>query len=78
MSRNDWMKDGLCQQTDPEAFFPEKGGSTKAKAICFRCPVQRECLAYAVADKSLVGIWGGTVERERARIRKYQQIRRAA
>jgi WhiB family redox-sensing transcriptional regulator len=30
-----WQADALCSQTDPEAFFPEKGGSTReAKKIC--------------------------------------------
>ena len=24
-----WQADALCAQTDPEAFFPEKGGSTR-------------------------------------------------
>lgn len=78
MSAN-WMKDGLCLQIGPDLFFPKKGDNTrKAKAVCSRCPVMDECLAYAVADRSLVGIWGGTVERERARIRKYQRLEEAA
>lgn len=24
----EWQEQALCAQTDPEAFFPEKGGST--------------------------------------------------
>ena len=29
-----WQEQALCAQTDPEAFFPEKGGSTReAKAL---------------------------------------------
>ncbi|MGN6299804.1 MAG: WhiB family transcriptional regulator, partial [Angustibacter sp.] len=24
-----WQERALCAQTDPEAFFPEKGGSTR-------------------------------------------------
>ena len=24
-----WQHKALCSQTDPEAFFPEKGGSTR-------------------------------------------------
>ena len=37
-----WQERALCAQTDPEAFFPEKGGSTReAKKICQRCPVRR-------------------------------------
>ena len=30
-----WQERALCAQTDPEAFFPEKGGSTReAKRVC--------------------------------------------
>ena len=32
-----WQERALCAQTDPEAFFPEKGGSTReAKRVCAR------------------------------------------
>ena len=35
-----WQEDSLCAQTDPEAFFPEKGGSTReAKKVCVGCKV---------------------------------------
>ncbi|MFM8926978.1 MAG: WhiB family transcriptional regulator, partial [Rhodoluna sp.] len=35
-----WQRDAICSQTDPEAFFPEKGGSTRdAKRICSGCDV---------------------------------------
>ena len=61
-----WQDDGLCAQADPEAFFPEKGGSTKrAKAICKRCPVTDQCLKYALDNDERFGIWGGKSERER-------------
>ena len=37
-----WQTDALCAQTDPEAFFPEKGGSTRdAKKVCGACNVAR-------------------------------------
>jgi len=33
-----WQERALCAQTDPEAFFPEKGGSTReAKRVCLSC-----------------------------------------
>ncbi|MDQ1708663.1 MAG: WhiB family transcriptional regulator, redox-sensing transcriptional regulator, partial [Frankiaceae bacterium] len=36
-----WQESALCAQTDPEAFFPEKGGSTReAKRICVGCDVR--------------------------------------
>jgi len=63
-----------CQQpgVDPEVFFPvgahrQVGGSDDldaevefAQAFCDRCPVQRACLRYALADRSVrYGVWGG-------------------
>lgn len=61
------IADGLCAQTDPEIFHPEKGGSTRdAKAICGRCPVLTECRDWAVATQQQHGVWGGTTRRERA------------
>ena len=66
-----WQTDALCAQTDPEAFFPEKGGSTRdAKRVCEACPVSGECLDYAMANDEKFGIWGGLSERERRRLRR--------
>ncbi|UAJ80578.1 WhiB family transcriptional regulator [Leifsonia sp. ZF2019] len=66
-----WQSDALCAQTDPEAFFPEKGGSTRdAKRICTSCEVRSQCLEYALANDERFGIWGGLSERERRKLRK--------
>jgi WhiB family redox-sensing transcriptional regulator len=67
----DWHERALCAQTDPEAFFPEKGGSTReAKKICVGCEVRAECLSYALANDERFGIWGGLSERERRRLKR--------
>ena len=67
----DWQERALCAETDPEAFFPEKGGSTReAKRICAGCEVRAECLEYALAQDERFGIWGGLSERERRRLRR--------
>ncbi|WP_442876088.1 WhiB family transcriptional regulator [Amycolatopsis sp. NBC_01480] len=67
----DWQERALCAQTDPEAFFPEKGGSTReAKRICLGCEVKDECLEYALAHDERFGIWGGLSERERRKLKK--------
>jgi WhiB family redox-sensing transcriptional regulator len=64
-----WQQDGLCRQTDAEVFFPEKGQSTRsAKAVCARCPVQAECLEWALEHDERFGIWGGLSERERRKL----------
>ena len=66
-----WQADSLCAQTDPEAFFPEKGGSTReAKRICSTCEVKSQCLEYALQNDERFGIWGGLSERERRKVRK--------
>ena len=64
-----WQELALCAQTDPEAFFPEKGGSTRdAKRICQRCEVKAACLADALGRREPYGIRGGLSERERRRL----------
>ncbi len=66
-----WMLEAKCLDADPEAFFPEKGGSTReAKRICATCPVRGECLDYALANDERFGIWGGLSERERRRAKR--------
>jgi len=71
-----WMADALCAQTDPEAFFPPKGGTVShAKKVCATCPVRAECLAWALETDERFGYWGGKTERER---RKLRQAREAA
>jgi len=67
-----WMDDGACVGADPDLFFPRRGDNdavTAAKAVCATCPVTSECLEYALAGQVKHGIWGGTSERERRRIR---------
>jgi WhiB family transcriptional regulator, redox-sensing transcriptional regulator len=66
-----WQERALCAQTDPEAFFPEKGGSTReAKKVCLSCDVRGDCLEYALAHDERFGIWGGLSERERRKLKK--------
>ena len=67
----EWQERALCAQTDPEAFFPEKGGSTReAKRVCMSCEVRVQCLDYALENDERFGIWGGLSERERRRVKK--------
>lgn len=70
MTDLDWMLDGLCNQVDPEAFFPEMGATPEpGKKVCRKCPVIDTCLEYALAHKELHGTWGGLTERQRREIR---------
>jgi len=72
-----WLADALCAQTDPEAFFPENGGSTrKAKRVCARCEVRPECLEWALTHDERFGIWGGASEQQRGRLRRERRAGR--
>jgi WhiB family transcriptional regulator, redox-sensing transcriptional regulator len=63
-----------CQTADPELFFPVAGGGAgvaeiaRAKAVCSRCPVRRQCLDYAIETGQAHGVWGGTTVDERRAI----------
>lgn len=65
----EWMSSGLCAETDPEEFYPERGGSTaRAKQLCASCPVQLACLTYALDNNEQWGVWGGMSVKDRAKL----------
>lgn len=76
---SEFMKYGNCADMDPNVFYPERGDHLhlrEAKAVCAGCTVRDECLAYALAPPvEKWGIWGGTSERERRRMRSVLAIR---
>jgi WhiB family redox-sensing transcriptional regulator len=69
---NDWMRSAACLDHEPEVFFPPGPGAMdqidEAKAVCRACPVVTDCLRVALTDPTLVGVWGGTSEAERAEL----------
>lgn len=68
---DDWREAALCAQTDPEAFYPERGATAaQAKKVCTVCPVQAECLESAISKNEQYGVWGGTSRRDRNRIKR--------
>jgi WhiB family redox-sensing transcriptional regulator len=77
-----WKKQGSCYGLGAHAgkiFFPPPGSSHKeAKAICGSCPVQAECLEYAMKHPAISGIWGGLNEKERKTLRRRRQRERRA
>ncbi|MFB9573149.1 WhiB family transcriptional regulator [Streptomyces yanii] len=60
----DWVDRGLCR-TQPERMFAEGAAQNEAKTVCFKCPVQLDCLAYALDHREEHGVWGAMTERER-------------
>ena len=64
------MDSAVCSQTDPELWFPPKGGSNQdAKQFCGACDVAAECLAFALANNETHGIWGGLSPKERRQLK---------
>ena len=67
----DWRQRAACLPVDPDLFFPvsAEGRSleqvARAKAVCARCRVRRECLAFALGTGQAHGVWGGLSEQER-------------
>ncbi|MCW0213186.1 MAG: WhiB family transcriptional regulator [Pseudonocardia sp.] len=79
----DWRTRAACRTENPELFFPV--GATgpaplqeaEAKEVCRGCPVAMPCLEWAM-DHENHGVWGGTSEDERRRIRRGARPVRAA
>jgi len=66
-----WMDAANCATSDPDAFFPEKGGDVYApKRVCAACGVRAQCLQYALDRGERFGVWGGLTANERTRLRK--------
>ena len=71
-----WRARSACHESDPDVFFPV--GTTgialeqieTARRICGACIVADECLEFALATNQESGVWGGTTEDERRRLRK--------
>jgi hypothetical protein len=56
----EWQRDALCNQTDPDAFFPDWAMHAEAAiTVCLECPVREKCLAYAIKNNEENGVWGG-------------------
>jgi len=73
-----WQDEAACRGMDVLLFFGPDGEprperqirEAKAKAVCASCPVQAQCLDYALGNSIMYGIWGGLNEEERARERR--------
>lgn len=71
MWKEHWRLFAACRSADPDLFFPVSSSgrsmaqAEQAKTVCARCPVQRECLEFALRTRQAHGVWGGTTEQER-------------
>ena len=73
----DWRDSARCVGADLNLFFPIStvGAAAQvqvdeAKAVCAQCPVQRDCLAWALVVGPEFGIFGGYTDAERRRLRQ--------
>ncbi|QHY99683.1 Transcriptional regulator WhiB1 [Streptomyces sp. S4.7] len=72
----EWLRDAACAHADPELFFPvgDSGPAAeqaeRAKEVCHSCPVERQCLEWALNTGRTSGVWGGTDDEERRRLRR--------
>ena len=70
-----WMQHGNCHSESPEVFFPSDGiGVIRAQQVCMGCPVKAECLDHALNMHIDHGVWGGTSERQRQRMRRDRHL----
>jgi len=68
-----------CRGVDPDLFFPGLGVSPReAKEICKTCDARLACLEFALQNGEKFGVWGGTSERQRRRIRRQRALEKVA
>jgi WhiB family redox-sensing transcriptional regulator len=67
----EWKMAAACRGLDPNMFFPTaESDAEMAIRVCAKCVVKSECLEYALVTNEQYGIWGGTTEDERRKLRK--------
>jgi WhiB family redox-sensing transcriptional regulator len=80
----DWRDLAVCRDADPELFFPFGAPGSmlrqvdRAKEVCAACPVQADCLSWALERGFDYGIWGGSTPDERRAIRNRVRRPRSA
>ncbi|MER6615451.1 WhiB family transcriptional regulator [Streptomyces xantholiticus] len=73
---DDWRDKAACRDEDPDLFFPigTSGPAllqeAEAKAVCDRCTVREPCLRWAMETGQDLGVWGGTSETERRKLKR--------
>lgn len=77
-----WEERAVCRSEDPNLFFlPTYTESImareleKARGVCGRCPVVRQCLRFAIDTGQPDGVWAGTTPQQRRELRATQTER---
>ena len=69
-----WRAKAACRDLDTDIFFPDaEDDVAPALEVCASCPVREACLEFALSTRQHDGVWGGTTEAERKRIRRRRQ-----
>ena len=57
--------DRACKDSDVNFFPQHPSGLARAVAVCHACPVEDECLAWALETEQVFGVLGGKTPDER-------------
>jgi WhiB family redox-sensing transcriptional regulator len=68
-----WRDHASCKTMGNTEFFATFQGNSKSheerldrvRTICNECPVNKECLDFAVRNEIAYGVWGGLTPKER-------------
>jgi WhiB family redox-sensing transcriptional regulator len=78
LARPDWHAYAACRVQRTADWVSAEAPTMAQTALCSGCPVRRECLEYALVDPTLLGCWGGAVEKERREMRRARRKDAAA
>jgi WhiB family transcriptional regulator, redox-sensing transcriptional regulator len=82
-----WESRALCRDVDAGCFIPplreeseaeRRSRELAAKRVCAVCPVQPQCLDYALRMSEPFGIWGGLNEVERRALTRARPSERSS
>ena len=70
LRRPEWHRRAACRGVGHSGFIVSRGEPYSRRELCDQCLVRNDCLRFALADPELVGVWGGTTEIDRRRMRR--------
>jgi WhiB family redox-sensing transcriptional regulator len=68
--RPSWHREAACRGLGARGFVKSPGAAYGLKELCADCPVRLQCLEFALADLTIVGLWGGTDDAQRREMRR--------
>ena len=66
-----------CKDAPIGWFYPAQGLPPQGKKLCDVCPVQPQCLEYAIRHNIHYGLWGGLTERQRFNVKRERRAAEA-